>query len=733
MNRSVRPPFARAPLAAALALAIAGPALAQQAPADATRTLPAVTVRDTEAPGRLQIDEPSSTGSRLGLTPRETPASVTIIDRDTIEQRGALTTQDILQSVPGMIAAAPPGFAGYVAYRGFSGGQITQLFNGISVQYDAIAGRPVDSWIYDRVEAIGGPSTFLFGAGAVGGSINYVTKLATRDADFVEGRVRYGSYGAFEFSAGLNQRLGEHSGRVGNTLRLDLSRTGSDGWVDGNGRASTTFAGSLLTDLGPRLSHTLAVEYQKETVDRPYWGTPLLNPTTGAGRILPETRFANYNSSDGIYEQTVKWGRSIIDWQVSDATSVRNTLYAYDALRDYRNVEVYRFNAANTAVVRSAALLQRHDQELVGNRLEWAHRGTLAGLKSDWSAGLDVSFNRQTRYPRSLSGTVSTVPPTGFTTESFFSIPGMTPGFVPDRTNRLDTVAVFVENRTKVLPSTSLVTALRHDRLDLEVTNQRTVTATDPAVFERTYRPTTGRIGVVQDLSPNANVYVQYSTSADPPAGILTTANFAQLRDFDLSTGQQVEVGAKGDYLDGRGTATLALYTITRNNLSIADPSNPGTTLPIGQQSARGIELATSVRPSAGWLLAGNIAWVDPQLDDFTENVGGVAVSRAGNRPPNTPTSVANLWADWAFAPGWNTGASVRYVSQVYANAANTTSAPSYTLLGLSLGYRLSKNLALTARVDNLTDEVYAANLTGTPMFFLGAPRTYSLTLAARY
>ena len=72
-------------------------------------------------------------------------------------------------------------------------------------------------------------------------------------------------------------------------------------------------------------------------------------------------------------------------------------------------------------------------------------------------------------------------------------------------------------------------------------------------------------------------------------------------------------------------------------------------------------------------------------------------------------------------------------MSDVYSNVANTTSAPSYTLLGLSLGYRLSRNLTLTARVDNLTDEVYAANVTGTPMFFLGAPRTYSLTLAARY
>ncbi|MCZ8103203.1 MAG: TonB-dependent receptor [Burkholderiaceae bacterium] len=733
MNRTLRPPFRRPPLVAALALSVTGPAFAQTAPAGTTQTLPPVVVRDAGAPGQLRIDEPSGTGSRLGLTPRETPASVTIVDRDTIEQRGALTTQDILQSVPGMIAAAPPGFAGYVAYRGFSGSQITQLFNGISVQYDAIAGRPVDSWIYDRVEVIGGPSTFLFGAGAVGGSINYVTKLATRDADFVEGRVRYGSYDTYELSVGLNRRLGQPSGDTGNTLRLDLSRTGSNGWVDGNARQSTTFAGSLLTDLGPRLSHTLAVEYQNEKVDRPYWGTPLLNPTTVEGRILPETRFANYNSNDGTYEQTVKWARSIIDWRASDATSVRNTLYLYDALRDYRNVEVYRFNAANTAVVRSAALLQRHDQELVGNRLEALHRSTLAGLPSDWSAGMDVSFNRQTRYPRSLPGTVSTVPPTGFVTEDFFSIPGMTPGFVADRTNRVDTVALFVENRTRVLPSTSLVTALRHDRIDLEVVNQRTVTATDPAVFQRTYRPTTGRIGVVQDLTPSASVYAQYATSADPPAGILTTANFSQLRDFDLSTGRQFEIGAKGDYLEGRGVATVAAYTIARENLSMADPSNPGTTVPIGKQSARGIELATSVRPVAGWLLAGNLAWVDPQFDEFTENVGGTAVSRAGNRPPNTPTRVANLWVDWAFAPGWNAGASARYVSHVYANAANTTSAPAYTLLGLSLGYRISRNLSLTARVDNLTDEVYAANVTGTPMYFLGPPRTYSLTLAARY
>jgi len=108
--------------------------------------------------GPIDLDIKDSTGSRLGLTLRETPASVTVITREQIEARGSLNTQDIARGIPGVDNASPPGNAGAVSYRGFAGGQVSQLFNGISVQYDAIAGRPVDSWIYDRVEAIGGPN-----------------------------------------------------------------------------------------------------------------------------------------------------------------------------------------------------------------------------------------------------------------------------------------------------------------------------------------------------------------------------------------------------------------------------------------------------------------------------------------------------------------------------------------------------------------------------------------------
>ena len=721
------------------AIALAALALCSSASmaAEANKTLETVEVHANreEANEKLPFDQAASTASRLGMTVRETPASVSVIDRQHIEARGASDTQQILKGIPGVTASAPPGQAGFVSYRGFSGSQITQLFNGITVQYDSIAARPIDSWMIDRVEAVGGASGFVHGAGAVGGAINYITKLPERSGDFAQVYGSYGSNNSTVFAAGINRKIGgaEAGQGVTNYLRVDLSRSGSDGYIDGERRRSLTGAISLLTDITPQLSHTLAYEYQQEHVDRPYWGTPLLNPVNGSGRIDPATRFKNYNANDGVYEQGVEWLRSILDYRFSADTSVKNTFYHYNALRDYRNVESYKFNANNTQVLRSSALLQRHDQELVGNRTELQHRGQLFGMETEWVAGVDYSINRMKRFPRSINGTVSTVNPYNFNTGSFFDTPGMTPDLVPDRSNRVTTLAVFMENRTRLLPALSLVTGLRHDRIEQEVENLRTASATDPAYFKNTYQPTTARGALVWDVTPNANVYVQYSTAADPPSGVLTTANFSQVRNFDLTTGRQFEVGSKMDFWDGRGNATVSAYTITRKNLSIADANNPGVTIPVGQQSSRGLELAFGLRPLNNVRVQGNVALVSAQYDTFNENVSGVSVSRAGNRPGNTPARVANLWLDYGFLPGWNAGLDARAVSSVYANTANTISAPGYTIFGASLSYKLQSKATITARVKNLTDKVYADNVSSTPMYYLGAPRTFELSVLANF
>jgi iron complex outermembrane recepter protein len=676
---------------------------------------------------RAGLDQSAGTGTRLSLSVMETPASATVIDRDTLDARGVRTTQEALAGIPGLTVASPPGNGNAVTYRGFSGSQITQLFNGIDVQYASIAARPVDAWQYERVEAIGGPSSFLYGAGAVGGTINYVTRLARLDRDEAAVQASWGSFRDGMLAMGANLRVGGNEARQ--AIRMDASARDADSGVDGQRREATTLAASWLVQLAPALRHTLAVEYQQEDSHRPYWGTPVRQPATGRLSVLPGTVGRNHNVADGYYGQDVRWARSLLEWTPGERDAVRNTVYHYDALRDYRNVESYRLTAGNGGVIRSGALLQRHDQQVYGNRLEWAHTGTLFGLPSQWNTGLDLSYNRQTRFPLSLSGTVDTVPLDAVTPGRFLDVPGAAIVHTPDRTNRLHTQALFVENLTELTPSLSLLTGLRRDRIVLDVVNHRAVSPTNPARFERDYTPTTGRIALNWAITPHASVYAQVSTAADPPAGILSTANFATLRDFDLTTGRQGEIGTKVQTRDGRSFATLAAYRIVRRNLAITDPANPGQTLPVGQQSSRGVEATFGWRPFDALGVEGNLAWVDATLDDFYENVGGAPVSRAGNRPTNTPARVGNLWLDYTFTPHWSAGVDLRGVSSRYADAANTLSTAGYATWGAHVGFTWNDTTSITLRGRNLGDRTHAAYALGSTMVYLGDPRSWELVL----
>lgn len=83
---------------------------------DDTLTLPASNVtatanQPTEAT-RLDLDRPIESGSRLNLSARENPASVSVADRKTMERIGARNFQDAANALPGVNASAPPGWGG---------------------------------------------------------------------------------------------------------------------------------------------------------------------------------------------------------------------------------------------------------------------------------------------------------------------------------------------------------------------------------------------------------------------------------------------------------------------------------------------------------------------------------------------------------------------------------------------------------------------------------------------
>lgn len=724
MNPRSMPPCGRR-TACYLSLSLAG--LISSPLVQAQADLPAITITGSEIEpnARLPLDTKTQSGSRLGLTARETAATINIVDRETIDERGARDTIEAVSSVTGITEHGSPGSGGVLSYRGFTSSQITQMFNGIDVGY-IISTFPVDAWTLDRIEVLGGASSFLYGSGAVGGAVNYISKLASSQAIAQESLVRGGSFGQYQLAYGINGRVGDADSV--HFLRADISAQGTDGYVDRAYAKSLVFAGSWLWKMNSQLSHTLAWEYQTKE-QQPYWGTPLLNPTVNS-QFDPAIRYKNFNAADGSYEQEVQWFRSILDYQLSDAIQIKNTLYSYDAEREYRNVEQYRYNAANTLVTRSSAFPTHHGQSLIGDKLELLHKGSLFALPSTTSVGFDISRNRQTRYPSATISPVSTVNPLNFTVGNFYDTPGVLPPTNPDRTNTVNTKALYAENLTKI-GKFGVISGVRWEYIHLAVENFRAVNAANPAYFEQSYKPLTGRIGLMYEITPSANTYLTYSTAADPPAGILSTTNYGPIQNWDLTTGNQIELGSKFDFLDGRGNATLAAYKIERKNLSTPDPNNPNVSLPVGEQSSRGLEAQVGIRLNPYWRLQGNVALLSAQYDKFIQNVGGVAVSRAGNRPTSIPEKVANVFLTWDANASWSTTLEARYVGDRFANIENTQKFDAYTLLGASVSYKIDRHNTLTFRGRNLTDEIYFTS--GSSQVRIGEPRAFELVLQSKF
>ena len=148
-------------------------------PAVAQTTLPEVVVTDRRGTP-LNTESPADSASFLGLTPRETPATVEVIDKETIRARGYRSVTDAVQGAVGVTAGDAPGAPANFSMRGYSFRQVNTLYNGIKTGPSSMTSRVMDTGNLDRIEFLKGPASLMSGEGATGGAINYVTRHRTR-------------------------------------------------------------------------------------------------------------------------------------------------------------------------------------------------------------------------------------------------------------------------------------------------------------------------------------------------------------------------------------------------------------------------------------------------------------------------------------------------------------------------------------------------------------------------
>src|SRR5580704_15853315 len=121
----------------------------------------------------------ATSATRLGLRVIETPASVDIVTRQTMQDQGYRTTTETAQGAVGVLAGDAAGAPAGFSMRGFTFGEVNILYNGISTGPQSISSRWMDTATLAQVEFLKGPSSLMSGLNAIGGSVNYVSRQPT--------------------------------------------------------------------------------------------------------------------------------------------------------------------------------------------------------------------------------------------------------------------------------------------------------------------------------------------------------------------------------------------------------------------------------------------------------------------------------------------------------------------------------------------------------------------------
>jgi len=656
-----------------------------------------------------------STASRLGMTIKETPASIEVLDSEIMLQRGDTTVTNAITKATGITGGASGhGPGGRFSVRGFAAVPgITFLNDGIKLNGSAFSKRAFETANLDRIEVIRGAASVLHGEGSAGASINLITKKPSFSEQETELDFRVGSHDSYRFQFGtggvaINDVL---------AYRIDISdrEKGSD--IEGEKKEVNSLSTGFLYKINDDLLASFSIDKTKDETENSYIGTPLVN-----GKLDENVRTINYNTlTDGIDKGDNLLIRQNLEWNVNKSMELKNQLYYQNIDSEARRPYMVKqsTNDPTKVIIRGADLGQK--QDLLGNRLDIVYKEDLFGLDNKLLLGTDIST---INFKREISPSFGP----GIETNMYNPASG-THGELNNkyRYKEIDVditqLSLYLEDQLSITDNFKLVTGIRHDMIDVEWNYLRTNTIKD-----RTYNELSYRLGAVYDLNKSTTLYAAYSNSIESGGTSIPELRATQTH-LDLTEAEQYEVGLRQSFLNNKAEFTASAYKITKKNMFVRDPNNPGIILNAGEQSSDGFEFSLNVQPIEELQIDTNLSIVDSQYDDFVTNKG----SFTGKTPDSVPKYIANLGIRYMPTTNLGIGTWINHVGAFYIDDANTIELPSYTTIDLTLDYIYNDNVTFSFLAKNLTDELYATSSKNRPDVFLGEARSFEFGINYKF
>ncbi|MCK9512335.1 MAG: TonB-dependent receptor [Pigmentiphaga sp.] len=673
------------------------PAEAAPTLASTTPSLEPIVVQGASG-GSLIVPTAREAATRLGRI----AGGAEVVAHDAWRDTQAATVKDILDYTPGVFAQPKWGEDARLSIRG-SGLSRYYHLRGIALYQDGVPLGNADGsadfqWIdptaYRYAEVYKGANALRYGAGTLGGAINFVTPTG-HDTDRLQGRADVGGFGwrRLQASTGFAEQAWDGF--------LTASGQGQDGYREHSGGHSLRASGNL----GWRLA---------ERTETRFYLT--------AGRIRQEipgslTREQALNEPRSAAPANIAndWRRDVDGVRLANRTLHVAGPASYEAGAWYSHTDldhpIYQY------------LRNRYQDYGVYARLR--HDGSLAGHGNRLTLGLTWSGGR-------------------VDANNYVNQGGRKGARLSKTDDRAHNLAIYGENALEVLPNLSLIAGLQY----LRATRKRTdlYNAGEPPLRSgsRDYVFVNPRVGMLWQLRPDWQVFGNVSRSGEAPT--FGDMDFSTANDLDRLQPQRAttyELGSRGDA--GHVAWDVSVYhaRLRHEFQCVSTPWNICDQVRnLDRTIHQGIEAGVQWTLLRGvfeprhrgdnlWLNAA-YTFSDFRFDD-DERWGD-------NRIPGVPRHYLRVELLYRHTADFYIGPNVEWVPQAYyVDNANSVKTASYALLGLRAGWESGRyGVYLEAR--NLTDKAYiaSANVTdqahaGSALFEPGTGRAIFAGLRIQY
>lgn len=637
------------------------------------------------------------------------PGTVDVINQKRMEGLQPQSLQDVLKTIPGVNIRGDEGGLGSIPNIGIRGlnpsrsSKVLLLEDGAPIQPSLFISNA--SYYSPPVERIGGievlkgASGLQYGPSNIGGVVNYLTKTPSEGFKLT-GKVGNYGYRLAEIEAGGKS---SSNGAIGG---INFIQAESNGY-QGNGFKMYDILLKGGIEIAQNQWLSLKYTHYDNNINTSYVG---LRPTQYINRIkdnpAPNDRFITQRNA-------VDLNHSV---EINSDTKINTLLYWSKLSRDYWRQSIVRrtqdatvFKPCNEG---SDCLVGRNREfQMLGLDSRVNHAYKAFGISNEAEFGIRLHTESQINQ---LVGS-KTLAYSG----RVFS----------HEENKANSLAMYGQNRFLLTKDFALIPGVRVESYNQTRSNVITGKAGSAKNVE-----TIPQIGATWQLIPQAQVYGSVYKGFAPAQ--LATAIDDKGVDQQLAPERStnMELGVRGR--SGGFSYDSAVFSMNFSNQIVNQSLASGISKANGGKSLhQGAELALAYTFGHGWSINGNATYIP-----VAKFVGTNSLGRDGNRIPYTPKLTSNLGLSYE-KNGFNTLVSLNYVSNQYADSANTVAQnaigtlgeiSSFTTVNWSANYAINKDWKVFGVINNLFNKRYISSRSPDGIF-AGAPLNFQAGMSYRF